>query len=466
MKHDHQLYSRPSSSTHVSYGRTELESVNINTNDLPILFWPDGRYCLEPSLYIHKLFDDGLSTLGGGGSLTTYAAYLTHLIRFCHQSDLDFINIGDARFTLFMRNLKEEQRIRSGEMKRCRNNTTTLKMGRFYLDFLSYVSKLHAIPGIVGTRIKAKKKKIVRRTPRGILSYEVWVHRSFPQPDEVRRRRPLPDYDLDSLFQANNRLNTSEFIRKRRYVTLLLFKITGARRMEIAMLKVGAIKEALESKKLIPMLNLPNVKQKGGPSTRKVPVSRGDLLEIEKYVTLARQQKINKTCGRSRDPGNLFISATTGQPLSPNSITAEFSLLAKEAGISGEACPHMLRHRYLVNLYIELLLEAGTRDKDQFQLLLYKADDLLMKLKERSGHASNSGIEWYITLAIERLNNLEGALAKAKAEDTLSSLPPRIAEIERQIALKRLSPEQALELYRRGVGQVAEDIAALMAIKR
>jgi site-specific recombinase XerD len=87
------------------------------------------------------------------------------------------------------------------------------------------------------------------------------------------------------------------------------------------------------------------------------------LLDIEKYIEFERDAII-RGCGLTyTDTGFLFISETSGEALTPNTITAEFSYLAEKAGLDDEACTHMMRHRYMVKLFIELTSQVK-RDVD------------------------------------------------------------------------------------------------------
>lgn len=333
-------------------------------------------------------------------------------------------------------------------------------MGRFYLKFFEFIGKLHGIEAMVGEKILAIRKEGTRKFGNHISHYEYWDHRCFPVEDEERHRRPLKDTALEKIFSANNQISKTKFIHKRRYVLLLLLKATGCRRIEVAMLKTAAIKKALKSSELLPMLELPNVKQKGGTRIRKIPISRGDLLEIEKYM-LERAKVIRTTCGTRNDSDFLLINTHTGQGLVPNTITTEFALLAKHAQLDSQACAHMLRHRYLVNLFIELILEAGTTDKDVFIQLLFSDDDLHLKLRERSGHMTSAGIKWYTKLALEKLKNVEGALKHLQARESVKGLKARIENVERLAAEEKLSAEEELHLLKKELGIVVADVDAL-----
>ncbi|MCA7889725.1 tyrosine-type recombinase/integrase [Burkholderia contaminans] len=433
----------------------------FSPDNIPIMYWPSGRYCLEASLFLYHLYSNGLSTLGGGGSLITYASYLSHLLRYCHISNIDFCSMTDGRFTMFMRGLRTETTLMTGEIGRRRRRQTIIKMGRLYLKFFDFIGEVHRIPSMVESVLGAHRRRTNTLTAHGWISTQYWHHRSFPTSEELRRRRPMADASVAKLFEANAQLKTTNYKRRRRYVMLLLLKATGGRRLEIAMLRISAIKNALKQPGDLVMLTLPNVKQ-NGMGLRKVPISRGDLLQVEKYIEFDRRKVINSRRGKNIDGGWLLLNERTGAPLNASTITAEFALLARAAGLTGQACAHMLRHRYLVKLFIELILESGTRDAEQFRGLLFSNDTLAFKLRERSGHMSVGGVEWYTKLGLEQLLHLEKALGRAYAAEIVRSFPATIEELEFEISSRKLDEKAALQLYRSWAEQTKKDIAGAL----
>lgn len=432
-----------------------------SVDNIPILFWPDGRYCLEPSLFIFYLFTKGLSNLGGGGSLVTYAAYLSHLVRYCYNSRIDFCKMSNARFTMLMKSLRTETISSRNDAPRRRRRLTIIRMGRVFLTFFGFVGSLHGIVDMPEIRIGAERRRSSFPTRYGWIVSEYWHHRSFPTSDEIRRRRPLPDKSVNALFETNSKMRASTYIRKRRYVMLLLLRATGCRRIEVAMLRVSAIRVALKQQGELVMLSLPNVKQHG-VRIRKVPISRGDLLQIEKYIKFERPTALQNRHAQGRDNGFLLLNERTGAPLTPNTISSEFSTLAKAAGLTGPACAHMLRHRYLVKLFVELIVESGVRDEAQFRGLLFSTSTLAFKLRERSGHMSDDGVEWYTKLALSELLHLERALGQAQAAEIIRSFPASRQELEFEIATENLSDKEALERYRAWAQQTEKDVAGAL----
>ena len=69
-------------------------------HDIPMLSWPDGRWCLPANIYMLELYHRGLSRKNHGGTLLTYAANITHLLRYCFDNQIDFPDLTDNQFAL------------------------------------------------------------------------------------------------------------------------------------------------------------------------------------------------------------------------------------------------------------------------------------------------------------------------------------------------------------------------------
>lgn len=461
MKANTQLYTRITIDP-VSQHSSAVTLKSSNDLDVvPIIRWPDGKLCLEGTLFLYKGYYDGLSTRDRGGSLITRAAYLSPLLRFCFQNRLDLHAVRDARFTMFMRSLLTEKKPYPRDEQNKRTPETIAKMGAFYFSFFKFVGNLHGDAEFVEKKLKARRKTGRIKTSRGTHIYQYWHHRALPKKSEAKRRRALSDAVTEKIFSAVGSSSNDTYIQQRRHVMLLLLKITGARRLEICRLKTDAIFKAVESKDRVPSLSLPKVKTTR-PSERIVPVSRGDLQTIAKFIEIYRDDIVRRTCGLPHDSHILLLNSRTGRPLHPNTITTEFNALVRVAGIEGQACPHMLRHRYLVRLLIELIMQTETYDKDMFQHLLATSDWLLEKLRERSGHESLSGVEWYIIDAFDQIRKRGLATSNAHGKELMTRIPSTQERVEAEIAEKNLSAEEALQLYRGTLDQLTQDIRSFM----
>jgi len=318
-------------------------------DNIPMLRWPDGRWCLLGNFYMQEQYNAGYSRKGGGGTLKTYGVNISPLIRYCHKNQTDFIDLTDSQFTFFVKTLQGERRRKDPEVE-ARDANSVIAIGRRCLDFLSRVGRYYGDDEFVGPKgricaemreyiiknVGSRKKKIVCR---------YWHHHSFPTPDPKKKGLPISTENVAKLREAVLPASHSVYMRKRRYVMLTLLEITGARRIEVATVAVESVREAARMKD--PMVKFETAKRRGGQNaTRLVPVTHHDISFLMDFIDKNRPLIIKKTCGFDNDKGSLLVSATTGKPLKPNTITQEISKLSGQAGFVEKNCPKMFRPRF------------------------------------------------------------------------------------------------------------------------
>ncbi|MBF4217659.1 tyrosine-type recombinase/integrase, partial [Vibrio anguillarum] len=115
----------------------------------------------------------------------------------------------------------------------------------------------------------------------------------------------------------------------------------GGRVSELHLIKMTDYEDA----KRTGMLTLTTLKRKDDNTTRKIPVPHLLLSMIADYV------KVRKKAMRQKKVQHdyLFISLTTGQPLSADSWTTYMNAWKKELGIEGELHPHLWRHAFITD---------------------------------------------------------------------------------------------------------------------
>lgn len=262
---------------------------------VPLMRWPDGRWCFPANTFMLKLYRQGLTHDDKGGTLGTYAAALTHLIRFCFANGVDFIDLTDQQFTLFMRALHGERRTNDPDI-RVREPMTTRAIGHVCLGFLSHVGSLYGDPDFVGPDgiIRAT---LEQKSFKGFSSLS-WHHPSFPLPSEEKRRVPISTNQIAELQNAVFESSATTYQRLRRYVMIRLLEITGGRRSEVALLTVNSVVEATRMAK--PALKM-CTKKRGDNKMRLVPISRHDAQQLLDFVQKVRARVIKRTCGAAKD---------------------------------------------------------------------------------------------------------------------------------------------------------------------
>ncbi|MGQ2965656.1 MAG: tyrosine-type recombinase/integrase, partial [Methylophilus sp.] len=211
-------------------------------NDIPMMSWPDGSWCLPANIYILNLYEKGLSRLNEGGTIKSYATNISHLLRYVYYNKIEINELTDNEFCLFITMLQGERNQNNPEAF-VRDANAVIAIGTNCLDFLHTVGKLYHNPNLIGPdgQIRAFEKQIeikqeaVNKGPTKVYR-NYWSHRSFPSPDPKKKRLPISSINIEKLRQIILPTSSSIFLRKRRYVMLKLLEITGGRRSEVASL--------------------------------------------------------------------------------------------------------------------------------------------------------------------------------------------------------------------------------------
>lgn len=368
-----------------------------------MIFWPNGRWCIEANVYMLELFDRGLSRRSMGGTLSTYASNISHLIKFCFVRGLEFHNLNDSLFTQFVTDLRKDQYKPSGQ--RVRDDSTVIAIGKNCLEFLVSVADFRGIPDLVGKegQINAQEKKDANtRGNRKGRTGKSWHHRSFPHPDSKRRRSPIASSNIQKLKEAVAPASTSLYIRRRRYAMILCLEMTGGRRIEVASIRVDDVFSALKSP--THELKLLTAKQRGAkPEFRMIPMARVDLESLANFIKFSRRSVINNTLGPEHDHGFVFINERNGNPMRANTVTQEVQYLAKFAKLTAAASPHLFRHRFLTKIFVALIEQHQFDTKDDFRRALLSTEQLKRKVMEWSGHKTLEALERYIDLAFDEV---------------------------------------------------------------
>jgi site-specific recombinase XerC len=407
---------------------------------LPVVSWPNRRPCIEANLFINRLLDRGYSVKGGGGTLSTYATYLSHLLRYCFLSNKLACEITDADFRFAFVQLSTYD---SKKGKSRNNRTSSVKVAAVWLDFLTLVGTFYRLDDFisqtkenfdagVGT-IKAYKKQYTVKLPNGkIRTEERWYHPIFPNSrGEEQERMPLSEADVAKLRESADDAATPHFLRQRRLTMLELFETLGFRRLEAVLLRARDIEDALEQNDkaetsgdnaFVPSITFRSVKKRGNLIyQRKVPVNRITLAFLRSFNNLRKRHLDD--LGIVDTPDSAFlVSYTTGKRLRANTITQEFRVLAGKAGIFGPCCPHMMRHRFITQAFIRLIENHQLTNFDEFKRLLLDSSRFKRQVMEYSGHANEESLDRYIHLAFDQVASFKKVLDRTELENALDAM--------------------------------------------
>ncbi len=429
--HNHQLYTLTQENYRLPFAVDFRGSViTIRADNIPMLCWPDGRWCLEANLYIMELYERGLSRKNDGGSLKTYAANISHLLRYCFLNYTDFIDLTDSQFTLFIRGLQVERKNKKPEIK-VRDANTIINIGRNCLDFLGCVGRFHDQSDFVGKkgRIKAEQKefqiKFVRRSSgRNTLVRKYWHHNVFPMPDSKVKVLPINTINIKKLREAVSQISNSIFLKRRRQIMLMMLEVTGGRRGEIANLTVNSVMSAKAMTE--PVLELITLKRRAS-HTRKIPIPRPDLDMLISFIEKQRYQIVRKTVGTRNDHGYVFVSETSGNPIKSQTISQEMYALAKATGIDEKAHAHMFRHRFITKLFVALIEQHTVENVDDFRRALLDTESMKQKIQQWTGHTSTASLEIYINLAFEEVANFKKSYDAVTLARVIDSMRNQVA---------------------------------------
>ncbi|CAM4429966.1 hypothetical protein CR156_18405 [Stenotrophomonas lactitubi] len=363
------------------------------SGDVPIFQWPDGSWNHEANRFMRELMERRLSRLNRGGSLATFAAHISHLLRFVWERDLMLSEITDSEFTTFMNALSQP---RSG-----RNSNTVREIGRTCLQLIrsvaAHAGEVDAVSETGRIRIYVTKTRAGRREARsggGSIN-----HAAFPRRETRHRRMPTTRAAIDALIAASDSVSTSAHQKMRRLTMLRLMEITGARRGELTSLTTESVKSAMAMEK--PMLRLITLKTRSDtPPSRLIPITRRDIEFVNTYIEIYRARIVSKHL-RTGDHGYLLVNGRSGRPLQPGTLTLEISKLAAAANLKTRVSPHLFRHRFITRLFVALIEQHKMENEDQLRQALLEGETLRFKVSQWTGHRNLASLDHYIHLAFD-----------------------------------------------------------------
>lgn len=396
-------------------------SSHYPAHDIPQLLWPDGTVCWLANLYLLSGYRKGRSRKNKGGTLLTWAKNLSPFIRWCFQNQIDFIDLTDGHFRMFVNTLMMEKSEKNPS-ERKRQEQQVIVICATVLNFLSFINDKVPSLGLIGPtgRIKAYQKEFQVKSKSGTLINRMsWWHDAIPRGRQSRKRQPISTSAVYRLYEASSSLEATPFVARRRYIMLRLLEITGGRRIEISLITVADINEAAKTGEL----KLFTAKQRRNDAHRFVPVSQADLRDISSYIKHYRHRIIRKTIGVAHDHGYLMISGEDGHPLEVDTLGSEFYLLRKAAGIDDEeACLQAFRHRFITNIFRDLIRTHQYQNPVELRNALLSIETLKLKVMEWTGHRNIESLEHYIHLAFEAESRFQTTLDLLRAKKIVDSL--------------------------------------------
>lgn len=404
------LYHLLGSFSTFSHFSVDKLSIRDATN-MPFIIWPNGSPCLIGNLYMQSLLyrpgrsQQGLSRRGDkGGSMGDYAAKVGQLLRRCYRDGVDPIQLSDDKFTDYICDIrKEPSNFNPSQPKK--SESSVIATGKIWLDFLGFVGRFHGDDNFVSENgtIRAREEKFTTATRGGKKINRTYLtHHSFGQPHREHRRMPVTRVQIEQLKAAIRKDDVPATVKVRRACLIDLLTDTGARRTELANLKVSDVLRAIEMEH--PLLRLDTLKREEG-AERYVPVFITALKKLRQYIEVERRKIMRKVYKGGSDHGFFFVSTRTGEPLKSSVISNEINHLRKVAGIKSQVTPHMFRHAFITNLFIHLIRRHQLTNPDEFRQALLDSQTFIAEIASWTGHLEPQSVENYIHLAFRDLSN-------------------------------------------------------------
>lgn len=441
--------------------------IDSSADYLPLVYWPDGSWCVEANRFIRSRYERGCSRKNKGGTLKQLASQLAPLLRFCWEHRIAIQDLSDSDFRRFILSIiPTPDASQSRENSRNAESTYIRQVGRTCLAMLQNMAEHADDPGFVGPsgQIRAYARKVTHVQVRGGSKHKrmstVLHHDALPMPSAKRTRRPVTDREIELLRKAAEDVaadvvqqkpsehRAAMFVLQRRLLCIRLLECTPPRRGEVADLRVSSVAEAARMHE--PMLRMTTLK-KASEKARLVPVTRTLLRALLAFDEMERQPLLRRLGKPDHD--YLFVNSVTGEPLDWDSITQDVRFLARRAGIPHAVTPHMFRHRFITKLFVDLIQLHDLRDIDALRRLLLSTEDLLIKVQQWTGHRSIDSLRVYIHEAFSEVSGLKRSLDLVRLKQAVEALA---GSIEDDVRLARLGRFRRLELLDRVGAQLNE----------
>jgi integrase len=375
----------------------------------PFASYPNGKNCIPVNSFLQSNEVSSLSY----ESIKKKAFNLSHLINYCFKEKINFSQFNEENLINFSNNLKNELNLKNPN-KKLRSNSTINWILKTCISFFDYIGKkLLNIDDYCQTILNAVKRKVVIDLGESNKKIEKsgWHHMCFAPYDHKKKRTPITQNQINALYEAIPELSGSRYIQQRTIVMLKLLEITGARAGEISQVEVQDIENSLKQEK--PLLRMVTLKTRSKDQIERfVPVEKIDLKFIQTFIKIYRGRIIRKTIGKAKDHGFLFTNEKTGNQLLPVTITNEMKRLKDIAGIEGQACAHMFRHRFITKCFVKLIKQYDLENKDDFRNALMDINSLKAHIQQLTGHTKVSSLDHYIDLAKDELTNIDAVVDK------------------------------------------------------
>lgn len=432
-------------------------------------YWPSG----DPCHLVEMFLQDKAQTLStnplDGGTVGLYASQLSHLVRFCYQHKIEFIDLTHFDIENIVNDLILEKD-KTGRKKR--NNNTAKAIISTVVAFLSWVQEnIFTNRAIIGIDTPGKRHQIKLATKNfstangHIVNKTVFVSAlpkstttaKQPMPTIIRERiwsslielkeNQTASKKLQGPFSEQEQRDHLKYMHARRELQLILLESTGLRPQELVLIQCSENLERLRKSQL----SIPTLKRQDGVH-RVIPIDRQVAMKIETFMFVHREKLLArlKRAGfiEASKPASdiLYLSSETGRAVLPDAAYQDFRRLCVTAKIDQKSCQSMFRHRFITNM-VKLHLVAFIENnpiKNRHMMTESDYRTILQKVASFTGHKSADSLLHYIDLAWEELDAFSSIYDLKKLQDSMRAICFKINEIRAEVLDLRSSPRSKL----------------------
>lgn len=395
-------------------GEHKYAGYSQTVENLILMRWPDGRPC---HLINQWLLEKALRT-SAKDTTKVYASQLTHTIRYCFDSKIDFHDFTDEHFHKFSEKLQSVKKSNSLHSAEYIGGNHVRTIQQRTLHFLSWIAVRYPFLSrrpLIGTDESCQvliEYRVNPHTGQRELYHRYLKPREPDRDDKSIITEIMIEKLLNAIFIAHDIENlpqksrtkliadselfvaTNDYLYERRLFVIRMMKLTGLRPEELLEIPLKLNADVQKTR----YISIPTKKQ-GYPSPiRKFNINAKAGIDFQRYLD-SRERYLEVLINRkivSIRPASILL-AERGNPIRKESITKEFSRLCQSAAFGNvRCCLSMFRHRFITREMHGLLLERFSENKE-FKIQYSDAlrEDICSIVKLKTGHRRASSLYPY-----------------------------------------------------------------------
>lgn len=335
-----------------------------------------------PVSAINMYLTSFVNTNGSENTIKRTAYCLNILYTYCEYKRIKLQEFLEDDLVCLSRKLQDEV----NENGKARNNTTVNNIIASIIRFFDFFGK---------TFLNNEKYSVSLLNAYEIKDQSGKKHRSMLLNSERKTLNPINANDIDAIYKNIPLLYKSTYAQERTKVLLMLLEYTGARIGELSTLTIFDIDNAIKNDNGLLRLNTLKRRQE---IIRYVPVDKVILNKISTFIKIHRNKVIRKTI-KDKDSKFLFVNENTGEKINTNSLSNDFNRLRKILNMESDMCAHMFRHRFITNIFINLMKQYDIENTGGLKNALLDINTLKAHVQQLTGHKDINSLDTYIHLA-------------------------------------------------------------------